>query len=139
MTASVQPHILDLGSPAWETFDPKDGKAGPIEYPEFLTGKVEWLRTYLDGPLATADGAIGISVCHMAGDATPTFEATFAEGQDVNAETEIITFLEGRAEIRYDDGRVEVIESPALVMLPRGVRYGWRYLTPYRAIYTLLW
>jgi uncharacterized cupin superfamily protein len=54
-------------------------------------------------------------------------------------ETEIITFLEGEAEIRHPDGRLELIEAPAVVMLPRGVRYGWRYVTPYRAVYTLIW
>lgn len=139
MNARVRPRILDLASPSWERFDPKGHKAGPVDYPDFLTGQVEWLRAHDEGPFETANGAIGISVCHMAGDPTPMFDDTFAEGQEVNSETEIITFLEGRAEMRYDDGTAEVIEAPALVMLPRGVRYGWRYLTPYRAVYTLIW
>jgi hypothetical protein len=139
MSETVQPRILDLQNPSLEPFDPKDHRAGPVDYPDFLTGQVEWLRTHDEGPLETAGGSIGISVCHMHGDATPMFEDTFADGQEVTTETEIIAFLEGRAEMRFPDGHTEVVEAPKLVMLPRGLNYGWRYLTPYRAIYTIIW
>lgn len=139
MTELPEPRIIDLGAPIWQPFDPRDHKAGPVDYPDELTGRVEWLRPYTEGPLQTAKGSIGISVCHMQGDATPMFEDTFAEGQEVTVETEIIAFLEGSAELRHADGTTEVIEAPKLVLLPRGVSYGWRYLTPYRAIYTIIW
>lgn len=139
MSKDVEPRIVDMAAPAWEPFDPKDRKAGPVDYPDELTGRVEWVHTYTEGPLQTGNGSIGLSVCHMQGDATPLFEDTFAEGQEVTSETEIITFLEGSAELRHADGRSERVEAPKVVMLPRGVRYSWRYLTPYRAVYTIIW
>jgi uncharacterized cupin superfamily protein len=128
-----------MAEPVWEPFDPKDNKAGPVEYPDELTGRVQWVRTFTEGPMETENGSIGISICHMQGDATPMFEATFAEGQNVTSETEIITFLEGSAEVRFPDGHIEHVDAPKVVMLPRGVRYDWRYLTPYRAVYTIIW
>jgi hypothetical protein len=140
MTEQVKPRILDMANPTWEAFDPKDHKAGPVDYPDELTGRVEWAHTYTEGPVGTSTGAqIGISVCHMQGDATPLFEGTFAEGQEVTTETEIITFLEGTAELRLPDGTIEQVEAPKVVMLPHGVQYSWRYITPYRAVYTIIW
>jgi hypothetical protein len=131
--------FLDLAAPDWEPFDPRDGRAGPVEYPDFLTGRVEWLRAFTEGPLETRDGAVGLSICHMEGDATPSFDDGFAEGQSANTETEIMVLLEGRAEARLPDGRTFDVVAPRVVFLPRGVRYAWRYLTAYRAVYVILW
>lgn len=131
--------ILDLASEAWERFDPKDGKVGPIEYPEYLSGGVQWLRTFGEGPLPTAAGSVGISICHMRGDPTPLFEEGFGVGPEPKAETEIMVFLEGSAEARLPDGRVVDVEAPKIVFLPRGLAFGWRYKTPYRGVYIILW
>jgi hypothetical protein len=131
--------VLDLSNPDWETFDPTDGRAGPVEYPDFLTGKVDWLRPFTDGPLETENGSIGISICHMQGDPTPAFEESFAVGADTNAETETMVLFEGSAEATLPDGRVLDIEAPCVVHIPRGSNFGWRYKTQYRGIYIIIW
>lgn len=131
--------VLSLADPRWEPFDPKDGKAGPVEYPDFLAGQVEWLRPFTEGALPVGDGSVGLSVCHMDGEPTPLFEDSFAEGQDVNAETEIMVLLEGEAEATLSDGRAVAVRAPAVVMIPRGASYRWRYTTRYRGVYIILW
>ena len=125
--------LLDLSNPEWQKFDPKDGKVGPIEYPDDLTGVVQWLRGHAEGPLETMDGSVGISICHMAGDPTAPFE------EKTNDETEIMVLFEGSAEARLQDGTVLQVEAPQVVYAPRGLTYTWQYTTPYRGVYILLW
>lgn len=125
--------LLDLANPTWQQFDPKDRKAGPIEYPEDLTGMVEWLRGYSEGPHPTEGGEIGLAICHMEGDPTEAFE------DKTNDETEIMILFEGRGTAQLPDGSVHEVEAPAVVYAPRGLTYSWTYNTPYRGVYVLIW
>jgi hypothetical protein len=125
--------ILDLANPDWEPFDPKDRKVGPIEYPDDLTGSVEWLRTFREGPQQTGEGEIGLSICHMEGDPTEPFE------EKTNEETEIMVLLEGTAEARLPDGRAISVTAPKVVVAARGLTYSWQYTSRYRGVYILIW
>jgi hypothetical protein len=125
--------VLDLGNPSWEDFDPKDRKVGPIEYPDGLTGQVDWLRGYAEGLFPTERGEIGLSVCHMEGDPTEAFE------DKTNDETEIMVLFEGTAEARFPDGRTLPIVAPQVVMAPRGLTYSWEYTSKYRGVYIIIW
>lgn len=130
---SEELRLLDLANPNWQDFDPKDRKVGPIEYPDDLTGTVEWLRGYAEGLVPTESGEIGLSICHMEGDATEAFE------DKTNDETEIMVLFEGKGTARLPDGSTYVAEAPHVVYAPRGLTYSWTYDTPYRGVYIILW
>jgi hypothetical protein len=125
--------LLDLNSSIWEDFDPRDRKAGPTEYPDDLLGTVQWVRTYTEGPLETDGASIGLSICHMRG------EATSELAERTNTETEIMILLEGEAEAAFPDGRHIDVSAPQIVVASRGLTFSWRYKTPYRGIYVIIW
>lgn len=130
---SAELRVIDLSNPNWQPFDPTDRKVGPIEYPDDLTGQVEWLRTYAEGPLPTMSGEIGLSICHMEGDPTEPFE------EKTNEETEIMVLLEGTAEGKTQDGRTVSVKGPQVIIAPRGLTYSWQYTSKYRGVYILIW
>jgi mannose-6-phosphate isomerase-like protein (cupin superfamily) len=125
--------LIDMSNADWQPFDPKAMKSGPYEYPEDLTGVVQWVRTFDEGPQTTGNGEVGLSLLHMRGDPTDWLE------EKTNEETEIMIFLEGSAEARLADGRVIEVKAPQIVYAPRGLTYDWRYTSPYRGVYVLLW
>lgn len=125
--------VMSLAEPRWGQFDPHDQKVGPVDYPDDLSGLVEWLRTYTEGGLETAGGSVGLSICHMQGDPTDwLFDKT-------NEETEIMVLFEGTAEGRLRDGTTVQAEGPAVVLAPRGLTYSWRYTSAYRGVYVIIW
>jgi uncharacterized cupin superfamily protein len=125
--------VLDLANPQWEKFDPKDRKVGPIDYPDDLTGVVQWVRAHSEGPLETENGSVGMALCHMQGDPTGVFE------EKVNEETEIMVLFEGSAEATLQDGTKLQVQAPQVVYAPRGLTYSWQYTSPYRGVYIILW
>lgn len=131
--SNTEIRILDLDNPNWETYDPKDHKAGPHDYPDDLLGKVEWARTHLEGPQETADGTVGLAICHMEGTETETYPMR------TRAETEVIILLEGSVEGELEDGSPLKVEAPQVVYCPRGSSSSWRYSSDYRGVYILLW
>jgi hypothetical protein len=125
--------VLDLSDKGWEKFDPKDRKAGPVDYPDDLQGEAKWVRTHNEGPFQTINGEIGLAVLQMKG------VATDFEGMRTLEETEIMIFSEGSAEATLEDGTTIEINSPALVFVPRGTTLDWRYTSDYVGSYVLLW
>jgi hypothetical protein len=123
---------IDLKSaPNWEQFDPKGKLAGPREYPDYLTGLVEWARTYQEGPVPVANGAMGLSVFQMQGDATDWYERE-------KSETEIIVLFEGTAQIDVGNEIIEV-EGPDLIVCLPGHKDRWKYTSSYRGVYAIIW
>jgi mannose-6-phosphate isomerase-like protein (cupin superfamily) len=130
---SADLRLLDLANPEWQDFDPKDRKVGPVEYPDDLTGSVQWLRAYAEGMVPTESGEVGLSICHMEGDPTEAFE------DKTNDETEIMVLLEGSGTAKLPDGSTFEVQAPHIVYAPRGLTYSWTYTTPYRGVYIIIW
>jgi len=124
---------LNLNSEDWKDFDPKGRLAGPIEYPDDLTGTVQWLRTYLEGPVPVENGSVGLSICHMAGTATDWLEHTD------RSESEVIILLEGSASAQSLGGDIQEFYAPCVLWLPRGDSGRFRYTSDYRGVFVLLW
>lgn len=122
---------MDLKSPDWKQFDPKGRLAGPRQYPDYLTGLVDWARTYPEGGVPLAEGTMGLSVMHMQGDPTDWYERE-------KTETEIIVLLEGSAQIDVGDEILEV-EAPEVIVCLPGHKDRWKYTSAYRGVYAIIW